>query len=223
VAPAAAVPTARAAVDISDDDDDDDDDDDEDDVANDDLAGFKAAAAASASTAGKAVASPNAVAEYDPRKREPLYSRAELTCMWELVPLLSHNHPSVSQFAQALRDGRAITYNGDPLRDFVLLRFLDKFVYKKPKERSNDRGGSAMQPKRPADRGTGDDMANTPAFLSKDPSKIPVHETFLHQYFAQRAAKAGAHAREDAVAAMAADPTEGKLANFASDLAPGTR
>ena len=36
-------------------------------------------------------------------------------------------------------------YDGDPLQDFTLLRFLDRFVCKNPKQRVSDRGGSLMQ------------------------------------------------------------------------------
>lgn len=33
--------------------------------------------------------------EYDPFKREPLYSNAEISCLWELVALSHHFHPTV--------------------------------------------------------------------------------------------------------------------------------
>ena len=41
--------------------------------------------------------------------------------------------PSVVQFAQSVVSGEPIVYGGDPLRDFGLMPFLDKFVFKNPK------------------------------------------------------------------------------------------
>merc|ERR1712037_294231 len=51
-------------------------------------------------------------------------------CLWEISLSLYHYHPSVSFFAENLGD---ISYRGDPLRDFNLAPFLDKFVLKNPK------------------------------------------------------------------------------------------
>lgn len=73
---------------------------------------------------------------YDIRKREPQYARAENTSLWELVALCSHFHPSVSVFAKTLCVKlQTMHYGGDPLKDFSLISFLDRFVYKKPKNR----------------------------------------------------------------------------------------
>ena len=41
--------------------------------------------------------------------------------------------------------GEHIDYRGDPLADFTLMRFLDRFVCKNPKQRQSDHGGSVMQ------------------------------------------------------------------------------
>lgn len=72
---------------------------------------------------------------YDPAKRDPLYARAEESCLWEIVALCAHYHPSVVRFAKRLREEMAgVEYKGDPLKDFTLGSFLDKFCYKKPKK-----------------------------------------------------------------------------------------
>lgn len=72
---------------------------------------------------------------YDPTKRDPSHARAEESCLWELVALCSHYHPSVVSFAKRLReDMAAVEYKGDPLKDFTLGAFLDKFSYRKPKK-----------------------------------------------------------------------------------------
>jgi ribosome biogenesis protein MAK21 len=45
-----------------------------------------------------------------------------------MLPLVEHEHPSVSTMARTLLAGASIIYDGDPLKDFTLLAFLDKFV-----------------------------------------------------------------------------------------------
>lgn len=77
---------------------------------------------------------------YDWQKRDPVYAHAEATCLWELTPFLAHFHPSVRQFANSLRNSSPIEYGGDPLRDFQLTPFLDKFVFKNPKQKVRDGG-----------------------------------------------------------------------------------
>jgi ribosome biogenesis protein MAK21 len=79
-------------------------------------------------------------------KREPLYAAAETSCWWELRILAAHSHPSVAAFARTLLGGSFIVYNGDPLRDFTLPVFLEKFVAKKPKSAAAVKGTSVMQP-----------------------------------------------------------------------------
>eukprot|EP00058_Branchiostoma_floridae_P027830 XP_002613321.1 hypothetical protein BRAFLDRAFT_68288 [Branchiostoma floridae] len=63
------------------------------------------------------------------------------------VQLANHFHPSVALFAKKILDGEAIQYSGDPLQDFTLARFLDRFVFRNPKQRKQDPGQSVMQPK----------------------------------------------------------------------------
>ena len=41
--------------------------------------------------------------------------------------------------------GEYIDYRGDPLADFTLMRFLDRFICKNPKQKQSDHGGSLMQ------------------------------------------------------------------------------
>lgn len=73
---------------------------------------------------------------YNISAREPLYARAERSALWELVALAAHNHPSVSRFSAELCKAQdKIVYPSDPLNDFTLLAFLDKFSFKKPKKK----------------------------------------------------------------------------------------
>jgi ribosome biogenesis protein MAK21 len=97
--------------------------------------------------------------EYDSRKREPLYSNAIKSCLWELIPFCKHFHPTVSLYASSLLTDTFITTpadskNYDPLLNHTMTRFLDRFVFKAPKKvKSVHQGASVMQPKVVSDNG----------------------------------------------------------------------
>lgn len=79
---------------------------------------------------------------YDPFKRDPLYSNVDQTCLWELIGLLNHYHPYVKKYAEALIDdiqksNPIIDYNGNPLLDFNLANFLDRFTFKQNKKKDS--------------------------------------------------------------------------------------
>jgi ribosome biogenesis protein MAK21 len=67
---------------------------------------------------------------YDPQSRNPLYAGAERSQLWELTSLAHHFHPSAALFAANLTSGTPIKYTGDPLTDFTLTKFLDRFVFR---------------------------------------------------------------------------------------------
>nr|CCA21527.1 conserved hypothetical protein [Albugo laibachii Nc14] len=71
---------------------------------------------------------------YDFHKRNPLFAAGDRSCAWELSQLKMHVHPSVRHFARQLLTDGDISYSGDPLVDFTLSSFLDKFVSKKPRK-----------------------------------------------------------------------------------------
>ena len=117
--------------------------------------------------------------------RNPLYCGAENSCLWEVMKLSRHYHPSVCRFAQNLLQGENITYDGDPLSDFTLMRFLDRFVYKNPKKKTQDHGGSLMQPKTVSQRQF-EQPVNTSAFLNKKEESVREDEVFFYRYFKQK-------------------------------------
>ncbi|KAK2531574.1 Cebpz [Columba guinea] len=102
---------------------------------------------------------------YDPMHRSPLYCGAESTSLWELKKLSEHFHPSVALFARTILEGNHIQYSGDPLQDFTLMRFLDRFVYRNPKHHKG--------------------KVNSKEFRAKDESKIPVDEVFFHRFYSK--------------------------------------
>ena len=83
--------------------------------------------------------------QYDPHKRDPHYSAADLSCSWEIDQLRDHYHPSVRKWAELLLEGNPISYSGDALIDFSMMAFLDRFSFKNPKQAISEKGGSLMQ------------------------------------------------------------------------------
>ena len=74
--------------------------------------------------------------EYDPLKRDPSFANATKEELWELALLTKHAHPSVAAIAKALLvSPESISYEGNPILDFSVIGFLDRFVYKNPKAR----------------------------------------------------------------------------------------
>ncbi|KAM9701116.1 LOW QUALITY PROTEIN: CCAAT/enhancer-binding protein zeta-like [Menidia menidia] len=120
---------------------------------------------------------------YDPLHRNPLYCGAHRSAFWELQRLALHYHPSVSLFARTLLKGESIQYSGDPLQDFTLIRFLDRFVFRNPKQPRN-RGDSAAQ--RSNQKFSIQLPVNSAEFLSRDESQVPVDQVFFHRYFRKR-------------------------------------
>uniref|UniRef100_A0A673T359 CCAAT/enhancer-binding protein zeta n=1 Tax=Suricata suricatta TaxID=37032 RepID=A0A673T359_SURSU len=105
---------------------------------------------------------------YDPFSRNPLFCGAENTSLWEL------------------KKGNHIQYSGDPLQDFTLMRFLDRFVYRNPKPHKGKENTDSvvMQPKRKHFMNDVRSLAvNSKEFLAKDESQIPVDELFFYRYY----------------------------------------
>ncbi|XP_055538744.1 CCAAT/enhancer-binding protein zeta [Wyeomyia smithii] len=91
------------------------------------------------------------VTEYDPFHRASEYAGARYTLKYELNRYLEYFHPTVQNFAQSIINGTALTYYGDPLRDFSLGHFLDRFAFKNPKKPKTevDEDGKEVPRKRP--------------------------------------------------------------------------
>ncbi|EFQ29206.1 CBF/Mak21 family protein [Colletotrichum graminicola] len=135
---------------------------------------------------------------YDGRKRNPEHSNAQNSCLWEIVPPLTHFHPSVSLLAASLFSNEKQMTKPD-LESHSLIRFLDKFVYRSPRVAETARGASIMQPVRNPDSGsiwlakrTGSAAAaplNTPSFWNKKVEQVAAEDIFFHEYFKQAGKK----------------------------------
>lgn len=156
---------------------------------------------------------------YNPRKREPEYSNADRSCLWELVPLIAHYHPSVSLFASRLLQTQPFDKQKPDPSTFTLIHFLDRFIYRNARTKSSGlRGSSLMQPlagtsasdllikDRSANR-NGTDMLNTEAFWAKNKDDVRPDEVFFHDYFS-KAGKAEKKSRAERRAAKAKEGSE---------------
>jgi len=111
--------------------------------------------------------------KYDGKKRDPLYTNVDNSCLWELAQFTNHYHPTVALYGQTLLSGKFIEFpksiNYDPLQNHTLSRFLDRFVYKNPKKVSNTyKGGSIMQPKKLIGDGLVSSMKKQNVILEQD-------------------------------------------------------
>lgn len=78
-----------------------------------------------------------------------------------------------------------IIYSGDPLKDFALTRFLERFSFKNPKTagETQKKGVNPVFGKRKmlAPTGLKSHAVNSGSYLSADQSKIPVEELFMYK------------------------------------------
>lgn len=150
---------------------------------------------------------------YDGRKRDPEYSNAERSCLWELVchityyilvgnslltpkqtPLLLHFHPSVCLFASRLISHEPMPPKPD-LSLHTLVNFLDDFVKKNPKKilQSSSEGDKE---KKSLIKFRGESIMQPAAFASthlsraaaqayyyKEQDGIAPEEVFFHKYY----------------------------------------
>ena len=80
--------------------------------------------------------------KYDMHKRDPQFSNADDTCLWELRTFANHFHPTIRKFAESIIDGNPIDYQGiyiynlgnNPLLEFNLTSFVEKMSLKKERK-----------------------------------------------------------------------------------------
>jgi len=137
----------------------------------------------------------NAIANADTCTEADTSRTQNNASLWELSLSASHFHPSVVKFAESvLTTDEGVQYKGDPLKDFSLGPFLDRFAYRHPKERlakkdedSTDKLLSVAdtRKKRADDILRNRVLVNDPSFLAS--KNVPEELRFFRQYFEQRA------------------------------------
>ncbi|MCI4389622.1 hypothetical protein PGIGA_G00100230 [Pangasianodon gigas] len=107
----------------------------------------------------------------------------------KIATLADHFHPSVALFAKTILQGGHIQYTGDPLQDFMLIRFLDRFVFRNPKQTKGKQNTDAtvMQPKHKQSMNNIRSLpVNCEEYLAKEETQIPVDEVFFYRFFKKR-------------------------------------
>ncbi|KAF2003343.1 CBF-domain-containing protein [Amniculicola lignicola CBS 123094] len=144
---------------------------------------------------------------YDPRKRDPDHAQADLSCLWELLPLQAHYHPSVHVLAARLIHQEPIKEKPDPTI-YTLMNFLDKFAFRNPKTKTQaTHGSSIMQPMSGTSKAAdylitgrhGDrdhEPVNSEQFWRKKVDDVRVDEAFFHAYF-EKAGKSKAATKKE--------------------------
>ncbi|KAF1840734.1 CBF-domain-containing protein [Cucurbitaria berberidis CBS 394.84] len=139
-------------------------------------------------------------ATYDARKRDPEHAQADLSCLWELLPLQAHYHPSVHVLASKIVNQEPIKEKPDPTI-YTLMNFLDKFSFRNAKTKIQAvHGSSIMQPMSGTSKAAsylitardGDrthDPLNSESFWRQKIDDVRVDEVFFHTYF-EKAGKA---------------------------------
>ncbi|GMF33323.1 unnamed protein product [Phytophthora lilii] len=128
---------------------------------------------------------------YDASKRNPLFTGAETSCAWEIQMLAHHYHPSVQSFTRQLLDNKdtGIQYAGDPLVDFTMHSFFEKFVNKKPRhkvaEASGNHGAKA--------KNWTFAPINTEAVLQENEANVDASDQFFYKFFKERASRDAEH------------------------------
>ncbi|KAL9115453.1 MAG: hypothetical protein Q9227_000774 [Pyrenula ochraceoflavens] len=131
---------------------------------------------------------------YDAHKRDPLHANADSSSLWDLLPFLSHYHPTVSLNANHLLTSNPLPGKPD-LNLHTLSHFLDRFVHRNPKTKTAKvgapptRGSSIMQPMANSTNATllvggkvKGGRAEIPVNL-KTGKEIGADDVFFHRYF----------------------------------------
>ncbi|KAI0387319.1 CBF-domain-containing protein [Hypomontagnella monticulosa] len=156
---------------------------------------------------------------YDGRKRDPEYSNAHRSCLWELLPFLRHYHPSVDVFASALLRGQKAAQKPD-LANHTLIAFLDKFVYRNAKAVESGKGVSIMQPvaasgqnillsSKSSAKAAGSSL-NSAEFWNKKSEDVAVEDVFFHEYFTRIGKSEQAERKKSKADKEAADGEDGE-------------
>lgn len=121
-------------------------------------------------------------------KREPLHAKGHTACLWELIYLARHYHPTVARISRDMvtrLDSSAVSYTGNPLLDFSFVSFLNRFCLKKPKVKN-----AAMKEKLIERNKVAHSRIEDPFSLQKvmetAESDVREEERFIYSYFQKK-------------------------------------
>ena len=125
--------------------------------------------------------------EYDPKKRDPIYCNADQSSVWELVMSQNHYHPSVRAFCNQMHEDGRIKYDGDPLVDFSLKSFLNRFSYRNPKMNQEDDETRQHKSTLSGENISNKAPVNSNAFLQQPVGRVRPDEMFFYRFFSEKA------------------------------------
>ena len=125
-------------------------------------------------------------ASKEKKKTMSTTKKVEFSVAWELDSFRTHYHPTVQAFAKSVLQRDPIEYSGDPLHDFSVTSFLDRFVYRNPKEKKPTDGGSE-----PDSSQVFGSKGREQRLGKKTASELPVNSEAFHQKMAQRRNRIG--------------------------------
>jgi ribosome biogenesis protein MAK21 len=130
---------------------------------------------------------------YDNNKRDPIFTSADSFPLPEIIILTNHYHPTVQKFSKFILENYnkdIISYEGDPLIDFSLVNFLEKFMLKNPKVKKDKKVKKSAANKEEEDLkkflGEDDDNNNKNINNFEDLSKKENEKTGLQLDFIQK-------------------------------------
>ncbi|XP_069697224.1 CCAAT/enhancer-binding protein zeta [Periplaneta americana] len=129
------------------------------------------------------------LAVYDPYHRNPSFAGGENCVYTELLTLSQHYHPTVTLFVNKILRGEVIRYSGDPLQDFTLNRFLDRFVFKNPKKKLKEeasKNSKFSRKKMYVPSGIRSLPVDSASYLNESEARIPVDELFMYRYLRKK-------------------------------------
>lgn len=124
----------------------------------------------------------HAFGNFNVEKREPQYAVPLGTApgLWEVSLMRQHFHPSVKAFTNSWLSppNHSIKFDGDPITEFSISAFLNRFSYKNPKTRNMDKVHRPL-PK-------AEDPVNSEMFVGAPEDSISPDKAFFHKYFGAR-------------------------------------
>eukprot|EP01006_Ploeotia_vitrea_P048920 TRINITY_DN67287_c6_g3_i1.p1 TRINITY_DN67287_c6_g3~~TRINITY_DN67287_c6_g3_i1.p1 ORF type:complete len:960 (-),score=128.43 TRINITY_DN67287_c6_g3_i1:59-2584(-) len=120
--------------------------------------------------------------EYNPLQRRPELACAQHENTWLTSLLTSHYHPQVVRFSTFVVSSVPIDYEGDPLEDFTVPKFLDTFVFKRPKSKVKDEIKEGQQKKKQKN----DLSISSTAFAKLPPNQVELNKMFAYKWATQK-------------------------------------
>lgn len=135
---------------------------------------------------------PSKSANYDLTARNPQFCNADQEELWELALIGAHFHPTAKLFSEKIRTGESVEYDGNPLDDFTVKRFLDRFVFRNPKQNVKNTKETASVKTRVFGReqkkkGLAGALGER-ELLEQPVGAVPADEQFIYRFLAQKKA-----------------------------------